>query len=216
MPLARAVPAQPGPSALFADLRQLLAMSPAELAASLGTRPEVILALERGDVGRLPPWPETERIVTGYLSAARIDPRPVLATLAGQMSRPASAPAARPRVAALRKPPARRGASKVDLGRLIRLPRLPAIRLPALPRVTGVSRRRLLALGLPVVMLFVAAQMPVFSAAEANVPAPVSRLLKGLGDKLAVMWAPRRDGFAWIEVADPRQRRGDKLQSPNR
>jgi hypothetical protein len=62
-----------------------LRLSLPELAARLGTRIDVVTALERGDIGRLPPWPETVRVVTGFTSLARIDPRPVLAIIRDHM-----------------------------------------------------------------------------------------------------------------------------------
>jgi hypothetical protein len=38
-------------------------------------------------------------------------------------------------------------------------------------------------------------------------------VLEGARNKMSEQWAPVREGLRWIEVDDPRQRRGDKLQT---
>jgi DNA-binding XRE family transcriptional regulator len=76
----------------FLDLRQTFRLSQAQAAQQLGTRPEVILALETGDVRKLPPWPETCRIVRSYTGGARLDPRPVLHLLELLQALPERAP----------------------------------------------------------------------------------------------------------------------------
>jgi hypothetical protein len=76
----------------FFDLRQTFRLSQAQAARQLATRPEIILALETGDVRALPPWPETCRIVRGYTALAGLDPRPVLHLLEMLQTLPAHAP----------------------------------------------------------------------------------------------------------------------------
>ena len=62
----------------FRDLRRNFKISQPEIASRLGTRIEIIAALEAGDVRNLPSWPETCRIVQTYTGFAGLDPRPVL------------------------------------------------------------------------------------------------------------------------------------------
>jgi len=49
-----------------------------------------------------------------------------------------------------------------------------------------------------------------------SLPDPVARAMAGFGDFLRLHLAPTREGFRWIEVDDPRSRRGDKLQITRR
>src|SRR3990170_2806236 len=70
---------------LFRDLRRVLKLSLPQIALRLGSRIEVIEALETGNARRLPPWPETVRVVTAFTGLARIDPRPVLAIIHDEM-----------------------------------------------------------------------------------------------------------------------------------
>src|SRR4026207_1445657 len=100
-PRARLVPASPQPDAverrlhvhgieempagydaevaeLFRDLRAASALSEADLAARLGTRPEVVQALEQGALYALPPWAETCRVVNAYGALLNLDVRPSL------------------------------------------------------------------------------------------------------------------------------------------
>lgn len=47
--------------------------------------------------------------------------------------------------------------------------------------------------------------------AVSSLPAPASRAVRSLSDYFTEYFAPVRDGHRWIEVADPRSRRADKL-----
>lgn len=58
---------------LFQTMRAALRASPAEAAVLLGTTPEVVAALERGDLDLLPAWPETARVVHRYGELLNID-----------------------------------------------------------------------------------------------------------------------------------------------
>ncbi len=71
---------------LFRDLRQLLRLSEVDVAWRLKVPVDVIVALEKGEVNRLPPWPITERLVVAYTAMAGIDPRGVLAHLAASVA----------------------------------------------------------------------------------------------------------------------------------
>ncbi len=65
----------------FRDLRGALRLTPAQAAQALATRVDIVAALEMGQIGALPPWPETCRIVRTYAGFAGLDPRPVLHSL---------------------------------------------------------------------------------------------------------------------------------------
>lgn len=56
-----------------------------DCAERLHTRLAVIDALERGDFRRLPPWPETVVVVSGFTALAGIDPRPVLTAIRAEL-----------------------------------------------------------------------------------------------------------------------------------
>ncbi len=62
----------------FQELRQAFGLTPAQVAARLSTRADIVLALEEGQVRALPPWSETARIVRTYAGLAGLDPRPAL------------------------------------------------------------------------------------------------------------------------------------------
>lgn len=66
---------------LFRRIREVAGLSLVQTAQRLHTFPSVIDALERGEFDRLPPWPETVVVVSGYTALAGIDPRPVLAAI---------------------------------------------------------------------------------------------------------------------------------------
>jgi hypothetical protein len=55
-------------------------------------------------------------------------------------------------------------------------------------------------------------QTPGVASAFAALPAPASRAFRSISDFLAIQFAPVRAGHRWIEVADPRSRRHDKLR----
>src|ERR671918_2905085 len=61
---------------LFRDLRAATTLSESDLAARLGTRPEVVQSLEQGALFALPAWPETCRVVNAYGTLLNLDVRP--------------------------------------------------------------------------------------------------------------------------------------------
>ncbi len=63
---------------LFREMRQALDLSPARIAARLGTDLETIGLLERGHLSALPPWNETSRILRDYTGLLGLDAEPVL------------------------------------------------------------------------------------------------------------------------------------------
>jgi hypothetical protein len=70
---------------LFRDLRAATTLSEMDLAARLGTRPEVVQALEQGALYALPPWPETCRAVNAYGAFLNLDVRPLLRRIYAQL-----------------------------------------------------------------------------------------------------------------------------------
>lgn len=213
----------------------MLGLSPADVAARLGTSSEVVIALESGHVAALPPWPESARVVGAYLSAANIDARPVLSTLKsaviaaeGQRRGGALAPPRLARGTAPAKSAARRSLrERMAPGLLaIRLPlsslqiggRMPRLlsRLAAVypgARLPRPSWRTTLSLGVPVLLLVAVTQTRIADVAAASMPAPIGNALRGASEHVRVLLAPKFEGLTWIDVADPRSRRADKLPS---
>ncbi len=70
---------------LFRDLRAAIALSEMDLAARIGTRPEVVQALEQGALYALPPWAETCRVVNAYGTLLNLDVRPLLRRIYAQL-----------------------------------------------------------------------------------------------------------------------------------
>jgi len=70
---------------LFRDLRAATALSEMDLAARIGTRPEVVQALEQGALHALPPWAETCRVVNAYGAMLNLDVRPLLRRIYAQI-----------------------------------------------------------------------------------------------------------------------------------
>lgn len=189
----------------FQGIRRVLHVSTEQAAKILMTDANVIRALDAGDIERLPPWPETKRIVSNYISLAGIDPEPALQmigrSLAESLARVAAAqPPVTPRL------PARSAtsASATDYAPHNRLARLKALttRRPA----------SMLAVTLPIALLVVLTTTEVPQAAVSRMPEGVTRVVKTVQEYVRAKLAPVRDGLRWIEVGDPRSRRGDKLR----
>jgi hypothetical protein len=70
---------------LFRDLRAATSLSEMDLAARLGTRADVVQALEHGALYALPPWPETCRVVNNYGALLNLDVRPLLRRIYAQL-----------------------------------------------------------------------------------------------------------------------------------
>lgn len=100
-----------------------------------------------------------------------------------------------------------------------------AMPLPRLgDRLASAARSRAVrtatALGVAAVLLAAVAQTSlahaVLAGAAAPLPASWSRAMDRLVEQVRVQLAPVREGLRWIEVDDPRSRRGDKLQNARR
>jgi hypothetical protein len=193
---------------LFFDLRFALRITPHQAAAHLLTRPETILALETGQFELLPHWPETARIVMTYTALAGIDGRPVLAALADAI-RASVQPVMRAKVQAANRQPADRlkqaGSAIASSAK-----RLPA---DAMKQVRERPERAFYAVSLPLGILMLLLNTSVLHAAISHVPRPVARMAQDVRQFFQEQFAPVREGLRWIEVDDPRRRRGDKLRT---
>src|SRR5215468_12248558 len=70
---------------LFRDLRAATTLSEMDLAARLGTRADVVQALEQGAIFALPPWAETSRVVKAYGGLLNLDVQPLLRRIYAQL-----------------------------------------------------------------------------------------------------------------------------------
>lgn len=70
---------------LFRDLRSATTLSESDLAMRLGTRADVVQALEQGALFALPPWAETCRVVNAYGAMLNLDVRPLLRRIYAQL-----------------------------------------------------------------------------------------------------------------------------------
>jgi hypothetical protein len=213
---------------LFRDLRRVLRLSLPELAARLKTRIDVLEALERGDIGALPPWPETVRVITAYTALGRIDPRSVLHMIAERLAVRAGVPKhwggrgmlalARPKG---QRDAGRRFANGAAAMKLASGAFAHSLRGSVAGAREGLQRhgfllRLLFAIAVPAVVLISLAQTSMLHASVSSLPAPFVKIFGSIRDHFAVQTAPVRDGLRWIEVDDPRSRRGDKLAEPRR
>lgn len=199
----------------FHDLRVALSLTPMQAAQALATRVDIVAALEAGQIGSLPPWPETCRIVRTYAGFAGLDPRPVLHVLEQLFVAAPKAPA--PAVA--RRP---------------RMPNLGQQSAPILKAIGGSGRKAaeaarnvrrvvndhagrpgmaLFTVTLGVALILLITQTAVLEAAVSQLPPSMKRIVRGAQNYVIVRMAPVRDGLRWIDVPDPRTRRGDKLQT---
>lgn len=78
------------------------------------------------------------------------------------------------------------------------------------------ARRAALGIGAPLLVALAVANADIVRNLAAMLPKPVTRALAGAADHVRLQFAPVRDGLRWIEVEDPRSRRGDKLQTARR
>lgn len=224
----------------FRDLRAALRMTPVQAAQALSTRVDIVVAFETAKIAALPPWPETCRIVRTYASYAGLDPRPVLHSLEQLFHALPRTPAPEKRggagftrIASGRGP--RRSMLTAISSTLGNGSLKPANMLkPFKAAGAGHAARAVRSAGQmvdrqagrPGMALFVVTtivasvalvtQTSVLEAAVAQLPSPVKRIVQGAQNYVIVQFAPVRDGLRWIDVPDPRTRRGDKLQTAER
>jgi transcriptional regulator with XRE-family HTH domain len=195
----------------FQDLRQAFGLTHAQVAARLSTRADIVLALEEGQVRALPPWAETARIVRTYAGLAGLDPRPALQSIEMLLAAEVDAGAAQKSAPA--SPMSRKLPAKFT-------PREPARQAPPPAPSEGFwqgrhgrAMRLLFAVSVPVALVVLVTQTAVLEAAVSNLPPSVARMVRGAQNYVIVQMAPVKDGLRWIDVPDPRSRRGDKLQT---
>lgn len=228
----------------FRDIRTRLGLPIDELARRLAVDPRILAALEAGAVAALPPWAEVERVVSHYLTVLSLDPYPALKVIAAALAD--HKPAGQPRAPVFAPPPAvstdgvavadTRGSRDDDHDHYDaglthvhsdeapavanRLPRTLLAAFSGLDAFAVSSRAALRTAGIVVVMLVVAGGT-VLAAQSAirrinHLPAPAAGFMRSASDSILMLFAPKRDGLRWIEVEDPRKRRGDKLQIARR
>jgi hypothetical protein len=66
---------------------------------------------------------------------------------------------------------------------------------------------------LGVALIVLITQTAVLEAAVSQLPPSMKRIVRGAQNYVIVRMAPVRDGLRWIDVPDPRTRKGDKLQT---
>lgn len=207
---------------IFRDMRMGLGASVEDLAHALGTTPDVIATMEGGYVRAFPPWPETVRIVTQLGKLHRVDTRPILARIRDQVG-PAG-------LGQVPQPPPEDKAA-IDEHPLLRIreraraagPRRAALR-HGVQRVRQQLRRTaraLFAISAPVAIVggtlwLAQAQPGLLLSAVTKLPEPAQRVVRPVAEFMVTRLAPWRDGMRWIEVADPRTRKADKLRQASR
>jgi hypothetical protein len=201
----------------FRDLRGALRLTPAQVAQALATRVDIIAALEMGQVGPLPPWPETCRIVRTYAGFAGLDPRPVLHSLEQIFTAAPRAPAPkphaprRPLLPALSERSAPIMAALGDGGR--RAAEAARRARQTVNDRAGRPGMALFTVTMGIALILLITQSSVLEAAVSQLPPSMKRIVRGAQDYVIVSLAPVRDGLRWIDVSDPRTRKGDKLQT---
>ncbi len=180
----------------FHDLRRGLRMARVAIANRVGTDPEVIEALEAGAIDRLPPWPATMRIVTNYAGLVQLDPRPVLHALHFAMMH-------RQQVLA----------RESWLQRLRR--KLSASRSSSGAGQHGHSTTLTWVAGVGVPAVLVGSLMLTSGLQASQLPGPLASMF-GLERATRAESIKRLEGLVWIDAADPRKRRGDKLPGNTR
>lgn len=85
----------------------------------------------------------------------------------------------------------------------------------AIPGLKGLMRKAAMIAVMASVGLgaVVAAQA---SLGKSRLNGPAAEFMRSATDSMVMIFAPKREGLRWIEVNDPRSRRGDKLQTARR
>jgi hypothetical protein len=201
-PAAQRAPVAAEVGSFFRDLRRNFRLSQPEAAHRLATHIDIIVALESGDVRRLPPWPETCRIVQTYTGFVGLDPRPIL-----RLIEILQTSAGRTPIPAQDYGEERKGRYAAAVTTALR---------NAWEGQGGRTVRALVALSIPVALVVLVTQTSVLEAAVAKLPRPVARIVRDAQNYVIVQLSPVRDGLRWIDVPDPRSRRGDKLPTTAR
>lgn len=180
----------------FYDMRRGLRLARVAVANRVGTEPHVIEALEAGDLDRLPPWPQVVGIITRYAELVYLDPRPVLHSLQFAVAHHA-----------------RTRASEGLVKRLMR-------KFAAVPKSLGEARHQrshvlTWAAGISVPAVLVGSLLLTSGLQASQLARPLASMF-GLDAVSRAESVKRLEGLVWIDAADPRQRRGDKLPASGR
>jgi hypothetical protein len=204
--------------AIFTNMRLCLDLPRHGLAHHFQTDEATIAAFELGLLDRLPPWPETQRLVVAYAAACRIDPRPLLMRLQLHFgfAPPPPQPApntARTGVRALPPPDARTARQSA---RPAPPPRPTSRDDDVVTRRRRRRSRRLYAMTAPFVVagglfaLIAGAPGLAYSLAS-MLPEPAGAYLRKTVEMVVVVAAPERDGLRWIDVPDPKSRKAARI-----
>lgn len=178
---------------ILRGMRTTLGVSRAKLARSFDTTELMIERLEEGYVPTVATWPEVARVVGCYGEALRVDTHPILVRLDEHVRR--CAPRQR----------------TMPAGHTPTAPERRAVPAPDTEAETESrpSRRKhrlLLTISAPLVVVMGAAWI-----SQAAMPHSVTRPLKASVMHIVSLVSPRLDGLRWINVADPRTRKADRL-----
>jgi DNA-binding XRE family transcriptional regulator len=184
---------------LFRNMRAATRLTRAAIAQRLATTPATIEDLEMGAVTALPHWRETVRIVRTYCEMLRLDPEPLLWRIQ-QLLRAGETPSTRPTRPSGPPPPGpRKERPQARASRRSRRGARKVLWLAAPPAVVGA-------------LLYLASTVPgPFYRAIPLLPAAWEGPARAWLDAFVLYSAPRRDGFKWVDVGDPRLRKVDKL-----
>jgi transcriptional regulator with XRE-family HTH domain len=215
----------------FGRMRADLRLTVPALARRIGTDVSVINNFENGATDQLPQWQETVRIVEGYAMMLGTDPSRILSRLL--LSQPVAPGRSDPthRVGALPIPAlpdtaAYHGPYGEQGNATTRRSRSRAEDTDGEQDDDRRSRRRrrtrrLMALSFPVALIaglgWWAQTSPraMYNLANA-MPSALQTPMLASANFLMMRVAPSRDGLRWIDVDDPRVRKGDKLRQANR
>lgn len=192
----RAEAARAEAAQFFHDLRRGLRMARVAIANRVGTDPDIIEALEAGALDCLPAWPEIVRVVSRYTQLAQLDPRPVLHALHFAVQH-------RQQVLA-RESLAQRWCRKLRSSSGKGSTRQ-AGRSATLQWVAGI--------GVPAVLV---GSLMLTSGLQASQLRGSLASMLGLEPATRAESIKRLEGLVWIDAADPRKRRGDKLPGHSR
>lgn len=166
-------------------------MARVAVANRIGCDASVIEALETGNLGALPAWPQTVRVVTAYTHIVQLDPRPVLHALHFAHSHHQHMLASE-------------GFAK----RLYR-------KVMGATAASGDNRQRssrvltwAAGIGGPAVLM---GSLAIASGLQASQLSGSLASMFGIEQGSRAESIKRLEGLMWIDAADPRQRRGDKL-----
>lgn len=190
----------------FRTMRHELGVSQATLARRAGASVTTIEALEAGAVHGLPGWSELRRIIAAYAAMVHADLSPIENRLRRYFDRPSQDTAlthdgTRQTVAHGRNG---KRAQPVSAAHNLR-PKKPAL-------------RRLVTLGLPLVVALGVATtahtspQSLFAVAD-TMPVSVRSFAQASLAMITPVKSHRAEGLLWIDAADPRTRKADRLKT---